>query len=72
MRPSLSRLDKQVARLLACAFMLFWAIPLAAGIWLKWGDVLVFTVWDGWAFLLVILFAIYEMVKSGRQIAEAL
>ena len=49
---------------------MFWALPLAIGIWLHWGDSLQFTVYDGLVFTLLVSISVYEMVKSTKLILE--
>ena len=73
MKPSRpSKVDRHAARLLAFCFVLFWALPLAVGTWLGWGTDLLLTPWDAGAFSLVAGIALYEMVKSGRGLLDAL
>lgn len=71
-RYRVTKLDRQVARACVYAFVCFWALPLAAGIWLHWGDTLVFTPWDGGALVLILAVGTYEMLKSIRGILSNL
>ena len=67
-----SKVDRYVLRLLAFAALLFWALPLAVGIWLQWGLFLQFTIWDGFAFTILVTYAVYEMFISSKKVVAAL
>ena len=71
-RFQVTKLDRQIARACVYAFVCFWALPLAAGIWLHWGDILVFTPWDGAALTMILALGTYEMVRAIRTMLAEL